>query len=116
MALETPDWTTCSRLDARVNESSSATVTKYWIDVAREFVGLGIATQWVPARDAVLGFAAGLAGVAVLAGWRMLRGTRPWPDGRNEVGRAVRSGPPARLEPRPARNLHYTEKSEDRRS
>ena len=29
IALETPDCTTCSRPDARVNESSSATATKY---------------------------------------------------------------------------------------
>ena len=37
-------------------------------------VGLGVATQSVPARDAVLGFAAALAGVAALAGWRLLQG------------------------------------------
>jgi MFS family permease len=46
-AAETPDWTTCSRVAARVKLRSSATATKYWpplpgLIIARLLTGLGV--------------------------------------------------------------------------
>jgi hypothetical protein len=53
-------------------------------------LGLGLATQSLPARDAVLGFAVALAAVVAAAGWCLLHGT---------AGRRARTG----RRPRPVR-------------